>query len=277
MAYNRIIESSIGPPGETGYLIKDLRQNFTIEKSDKESTNKLNLSIYNLNENTIDTIAKAKNKVILRAGYLDEGISSLFFGDIVSTINKKEGPNKILEIEAFDGQTNIQNNNISISYTSGTIKQQVFNDLVAAFGIPLTNPQNLSGQFANGYSYVGKVKDALTEILSPFNKSWTIQNEQLIIITKGESVQRTGLLISPSTGLIESPEAISDQDEKQSNIDEVPKRWKIKSLLFPQLFPGVEVQIQSNKVNGIFRVESVYMTGDNYEGDFMCETEVIAI
>lgn len=277
MAYNRIIESTIGPPGGSGFLIQGLRQNFTVEKSDKESTNKLSLSIYNLSQNTIDIVAKAKNKIILRAGYADEGTSSLFFGDIVSTISRKEGPNKVLEIEAFDGQTNIQNKNISISYNAGTPKQQIFNDLVTAFGIPLTNPQSLGGQFANGYSYVGKVKDALTEILSPLGKSWTIQNEQLVIITKGESVQRSGLLISPNTGLIGTPEALSDQDEKQSDIDEVPKRWKIKSLLFPQLFPGVDLEIQSNKVNGVFRVESIYLSGDNYEGEFICETEVIAL
>jgi len=278
MALNRIIEVSIGPEGETGTLIKDLHMNFSVEKSDKESANKLVLQIYNVSLNTSEKIAKARNKIILKAGYSDEGVVNLFFGDITKTTDKKEGVNRILEIEAYDGQTNIQNKDISISYTGGTSKQKIFQDLVYAFGLPLMNPKTqISGSFANGWAFIGKVKEGLTEILSPLNKSWTIQNQQLVIISPGEVVQRSGLKISPKTGLIGTPEALSDQDEKQTENKEVPKRWKIKSLLYPQLFPGSEIQIKSSIVNGTFKIESLNFSGDNYEGDFVCELEVVQI
>lgn len=278
MALNRITELSIGPAGETGVLVKDLRMNFVVEKSDKESANRLNLLVYNLGRDTSDRIARAKNKVVLRAGYEDEGVTSLFFGDVVKVVDRKAGPDRLLDIEAYDGHFNIQNKNVSLSFAEGSTRQQVFNDVVSIFGLPLTNQGlTVSGQYANGWAFVGKARDALTEVLAPIGKSWTIQNEQLVIITPGEVVQRTGLLISPSTGLIGSPEALSDQDERQVETEDVPKRWKIKSLLFPQIFPGAELRIESDVVNGAFKVETVVQSGDNYEGEFVSEAEVVQV
>ncbi len=279
MAFKRVIELTIGPPGELGKKIKDLRINFSIEKTDTESQNIANIKIYNLSKETSSEVGKVNNKVILRAGYEDEtGISNLFFGDIKSAIDRKEGVARILEINAYDGYANVQNKNISISFSAGTPVQQVFDNIVDVFGLPLTNPiVNLSGQYVNGYSFVGKAKDALTEVLKRVNKDWTIQNQQLVILSPGETIERTGLLLSSDTGLIDQPEALNDSDENQLETDDVPKRWRIKSLLYPQLLPGAEIQVRSNIVNGIFRVETANFEGDNFEGDFIAEIEVIAV
>lgn len=277
MAFGRIVELTIGLPGETGKLIKDLRISFFIQKTDKESANKAQIEIYNLSDTTALQIGKAKNTVILRAGYEDEGgAKNLFFGQVSSALYTKAPPETKLEIAAFDGQSNIQEKNITVSYGPGTTVQIIFNDLLAAFGLPLTNASLiLSGAYANGYAFVGKVKDAITEVLSFAGKTWTIQNLQLTVISPGESVERTGLLISPNTGLINTPEPLDDIDIDATQ--KVPKRYKIKSLLFPQMIPGAEIQIQSSIVFGTFRVETVEFTGDNFEGSFTAEAEVVQI
>lgn len=278
MAFNRRIELSIGAPGEIGTKITDLKISFNIVKTDTESQNVSKIQIYNLSDRTTGLIAKANNKIILRVGYDDEGLNNIFFGDIKKTINKWQGVNRILEIIACDGFSNIQNKNISVSYDSGTPIQQAFNDLVNIFALPLANiGLVINGQFANGYAFVGKVRDGLTEVLNRVGKTWTIQDQQLVVITPGQSISKTGIILSKDTGLIETPQAVSDSDEDQTEEDSVPKRWRIKSLIFPRMFPGVEVELQSSVVNGRFRVEAVTFNGDNWGGDFTAVSEVIAL
>lgn len=277
MAFGRIVELTIGPPDGIGQLITGLRISFTIEKGDTESANKATITVYNLSAETALKLGKAKNRIILRAGYQDEGgAKNIFFGDIASAIYSKQSPETKLEITAFDGQLNIQEKNVSLSYAPGTFVQQIFNDIRKTFGLPLTNVGlSLQGQYVNGFAFVGKAKDALTEVLAFAGKTWTIQNSQLTVLSPGETVERTGLLISAKTGLINSPEPLDTVDDKPT--EDVPKRYMVKSLLYPQLVPGVEIELQSNIVSGTFRVESVTFTGDNAEGDFIAETEVVQI
>lgn len=274
MAFNRIIELQII---EENIVIKDLRITFQVIKTDTESANTASISIYNLSRESANKIGRKGNNIALRVGYEDEGIKSLFFGTITKATNRKTQTELILELECFDGIQNIQEKTITISYGIGTPAQQVLNDIVRVFGLPLTNTGfTITGQYANGYSFIGKVKDALTEVLGKSGYTWTIQNQQLVVIIQGQTVQRTGLLISPNTGLISSPEFLEDIDEKTVSED-TPRRVKLKCLLFPQLFPGVEMQLESSVINGTFRVEKADSKGDNWEGEFITELEVTQI
>jgi len=276
LAFNRLIELQIGRPGEIGLLIKDLRISFSIEKSDTESANMAIIQIYNLTDNTVKKINRAGNILILRAGYEDEGIKTLFFGTIINSTDIKTGTERILEIQVADGVENIQDKNLTISYSAGTTVQKIFNDLVLLFGLPLTNiGLILSGQYINGWSFCGKIKDAITEVLDKVNLSWTIQNNQLVVVERGKSVERTGLFLTPDTGLLDSPESLVDTDLKPT--EDPPARYKVKSLLFPQLFPGVDFRLKSEKVSGTFKVETAKFSGDNYEGEFLCELEVVQL
>lgn len=277
MAFNRLIEVQITIPGEETIIIDNLRISFQVIKTDTESANTASINIYNLAIDSSSKIGRKGNIIALRAGYEDEGVKSLFFGVVTKAVNRKTQTEVILEIECFDGIENIQEKLISISYGIGTPAQQVFNDIVKAFGLPVTNTGfTITGQYTNGYSFVGKAKDALTEVLKKSEYTWTIQNQQLVIIIPGQSVQRTGLLISPKTGLINSPEFLEDVDDKTITED-TPKRLRIKSLLFPQLFPGAEMQLESSIINGTFRVEKADAKGDNWEGEFTTELEVVQI
>jgi len=278
VAFNRLIEVVIGSTAGTGKKISQSRIRFSVDKTDNKSANESIIEIWNLSDATAN-LAKTNYKIILRAGYEDEGgLKNLFFGDIKEAIQKKEGTDKILKISAYDGYTNIQNKTISLSYKAGTSIQQIFNDFTSVFGLPITNKNLvLTGNYANGYAYVGKVKQGITEILNYAGKQWSIQNNQIIVYSPGEFIQTTGLKLSPNTGLIGTPEPISNSDDQQTEGQTIPKRWKIKSLLFPQLFPGVKIRINSEKVNGYFRIETSKSLGNNWEGDFTCEMEVVEI
>lgn len=278
MAFGRVIETSIGPAGGTGITVRDLRISFVIEKTDASSANKAEISIYNLTRDSATRYGKVGNKIIIRAGYEDEGAPrSIFFGDITRALYKTEGVDRILEIEAYDGQAAAQDVNVSLSYTAGTPVNQVVSDIVHALGLPLASPfVGAVNIYATGFSFIGKAKDALTESLSRIGQIWTIQNEQIVIYTDGGAVIRTGLLLSPSSGLIQVVEELEDKSTDQVTTD-VPKRYTANFLLDGRVLPGSEIQISSTVASGTFRVESVVFSGDNFEGDFLGTAEVSAL
>ncbi len=277
MAFKRLIEIIIGPEGSLGTKFTNLRMSFNVFKTKKESTNKAEIKLYNTTLDNATKILKAEYKVIVRAGYEDEGLKSLFFGSIKYATITKNSVDRIINIEAYDGIINYQTANISISYVGGTPALNILNDLITAFGIPLANPITAPTlQYANGYSFAGKVKDALTEVTNYMGKTWTIQNEQLLILSEDEVVQRTGLRLSKDTGLVGTPTLLEDADDKQNKSD-IPKRYKLKTLMFPQLVPGSEIVLNSFQASGTFKVESAQFSGDNFDGDFLTTLEVRAV
>lgn len=275
MAFNRIIEISIISQTGKAFIIKDLHISFTVEKTIAQSANKGTVRIWNLSESTRTSI-KAKDKIIVKAGYEDEGTANLFFGDIQIVTDSKDSTDRITEIEAFDGQSAIQNTDITCSFSAGTSVQSVFQYIRGKMGLPLANKEIvLPGQYAGGYSFVGKAKDAMTQVLLYAGYAWSIQNEQIVIHNDFTVVQKTGLNISPTTGLIGSPQIINDTDTNQNEGQRVLKRWGVKSLLFPQLIPGASVQVTANEVKGIFKIETVIYDADNMEGEFVSNMEVV--
>ena len=270
MAFNRVIEISMGPPGSVGINVRNLRMTFQIDKSDSETTNKAVIAIYNLSNDSATRYGKVGNKIIVRAGYSDDGAPrSIFFGDISRAVYRKEGTEKILDIEADDGKNAKIDNVISIGYAAGTPVVQVINDIIQSIGIPLAAPFEIPiNTYNNGYSFIGRAADGLTETLALIGKEWSIQNEQLIIYSPGEIVTRTGLLLSPESGLLHTPEVL--EDDNKTNV----KKYRIVFLLDGRILPGSEIRLRSAAASGNFRVESVTLTGDNYGGDFIGTAEV---
>lgn len=278
MAFGRLIEVSIGPAGSLGTQITEQRISFVVDKVQSDTPNKCTLDIYNLSDDTITKVAKVGNKVILRAGYEDEGgVKSLFFGDTTRAIRVKDQTEKILKIEAFDGQTNLTETNVSLSYFPGISADVVTQDIISLIGLPLGNIITPTGSvYRHGFSFVGKAKDALNSVLFRVGRFFSVQNEQIIILELGEISRSTGLKITPNSGLINEPKLLDDLKSGQS-ADDVPKRYEVDTLLLPQLVPGANVIIESSQVNGTFKIEDATFKGDNFEGEFVTTIEVVAV
>ena len=51
--------------------------------------------------------------------------------------------------------------------------------------------------------------------------------------------------------------------------------WRVKTLLMPMLNPGDRVKLESRTINGVFRIQELKHTGDNWEGDWQTEMKLI--
>ena len=277
MAFGRQIELAIGPAGGTGTLITDLRVEFEVTKTRAASPNKATVRIYNLSEATLQAVNQAGLHMILKAGYADEGgPSNIFFGDTVRATLQKEPPNRVLEIEAMDGYSKMAQQNFSASFAPGVSEMDVFNAIQTALGYPLAGPlPPFNGTFPRGYAFSGKAKEALTQFLKRYEVSWSVQNEQLVLSIPGETSVKTGLMLSLDSGLLRLPEKIEESAKKSGRRG---NRYKLSTLLFPQLSPGAEVVVNAGDVQNVVMVlDSCEYVGDNYGGDFRIVSEAVPI
>ena len=275
MAFGRQVICQIGTPGEVGVKITDLKISFEVKKTDQESLNEAVVRIYNLSDHTISQISGKDKALVLRAGYEDEGIKGLFFGTVKDVKTGKSGADRETTVAAYDGYKNGRDKVVSVSYSPGVKRSTVLRDLIQALGLPCTGCDLVTGTFPGGFSFIGKVLGGISRVVAAVGGlGWTIQNESLLIYEEGEPVEVTGLYLSPETGLIGSPEDITEESEDGS---EALKRYRIVSLLFPELLPGSRIQVKSKKLDGYFKVENVTFTGCNMSEGFQAVSEVVPV
>lgn len=281
MAFKRIIEITGGPEGGNGVTISENYMSFEITRDRSGTPNKAEVKIYNLSDASISTIAKAKNKLIIKAGYVDEGgAKALFYGDVYTFVVTKESTERILTIEAYDGLKNIQSKFVSLSYASGITAGKIIQDLINVLAYPLNGTlPNIQNAYNNGFAFVGSACDALTKVLARIGLRWSIQNEQLTIYQNGMESIPQQLVLGYDTGLM-----FVQKRDRDNTVDPITPEhrkpgayYKLTTLLFPQLLPGALVQINTPNLQGGMVIESCKMIGDNFGGKFQIEAEAQAV
>ena len=279
--FNRKYELTIGKPGQTGFLIKDLDISFTIKKGQdsEKSQNKMTLKIVNLsNEHRNSLVAKDNLAVILKAGY-ENSLTTIFQGKIAKCTSKKNWVDFETDIEAGDGYIALREAKTSKSFPPNTnalqIVQAMCIDLIAqdpdlAMGA-IYNQEVLSKKnFLNGYSACGFTKAELKKILTPLKMSFSIQNEIIYIALLSNKTQVTEVfLLTKYSGLLNSPQKLKN-DPQALKDEQTPKDGvTFECLLNGSLNPMNMVKIQSNAVNGLYKIieteHSGEYLGENWE------------
>ena len=277
MAYRRIVEVIVGPKGGDGLRITDLKISFSIEKTKSVDPNKGKIRIYNLSLDTSNKISVSGNHCTLRAGYADEDVAAIFFGDVLKGQRLQEGTDFYTELEVFDGRSSVMRAPISVSYAKGTGAKTVAQGFTDAIGLPVKGMENIPGTaYDHGYSYIGMAGDGLMEVLDRYGLAYTIQNEMLYIIKPGEAAENTGLKLTPKTGLLSTPQPVSNKTAVDDEKAEPSNRWKFSTMLFPQLLPKAACVVESSTFNGNVIIEKAIYNGDNWLGDFRIDIEAEA-
>ena len=285
--YNRICEVEIRPASgqpvsldmSNQYSTSNLRVTFSVRKTVKSSANTAEINIYNLAPTTRGNIETEGESVSLVAGY-NEIRGQIYLGDIDKITHAKDGADIITELSCGDGLKAIKNSRLSKTYMPKMPKINLFEDILASMeGVAKgawniftesdnvtqeefertgkTKWKRLSDKFSGAFSVNGYSKKIMDEVCAANNLEWFIDNGVLNITDKGVPFTEK-YIISPTSGLIGSPEKTKDG-------------VKFQSLLIPSLTVGGLVEIQSQFVNGDFRIEELNMSGDNYGGDYNCD------
>lgn len=209
MLFDRVYRLLVGKKGQTqGLEITELRIQFEIEKNAKKNPNKNTIKIYNLKRETREELEKPDTRCVLYAGYKeDQGPLLIFNGNVTFAYSKFEPPDIITELELGDGAKEIRDTNVSVGYGKKVKSGQVLKDVSNQMGMPLTLPSNAPERvWNNGISYYGSATGLLDKVTKGTGLEWSIQNNTVQVIEKGMVTTRTGILLSPDSGLLKYPE-----------------------------------------------------------------------
>jgi hypothetical protein len=279
MAFLRYVEITVGPKEGEGFKIDGLKIAFSIEKTDSTDPNKGKIQIYNLSAETSSKVTVAGNHITLKAGYEDEAIAAIFFGDVLSGERRRSGNDYVTELEVFDSRAAVMASQVSVSYAKETEASTIVQAYLDAIGKPYKGADLVpsEGKYPHGYTYIGMATDGLREVLDRFGLVYTIQNEMLYITKPGEATETTGLKLSFKTGLLTNPQPVSDKTGADDEKAEAANRWKFATMLFPELNPGAACKVESDTLNGDVKVKNATFSGDNWDGDFRIDIEAEAI
>ncbi|NJR73231.1 MAG: hypothetical protein HC773_05165 [Scytonema sp. CRU_2_7] len=250
--YNRIAYVEITTQSNVTLRITDLRIVFNITKTEGKDPNTANIEIYNLSELTRNRIRDLGKQVTVFAGYKDEnGPELIFAGDITNISHSIVKPEVVTSITANDGKTPVNKAKLVISQNGVTSGRGILERVLGAFDIGNNlNQINFENvYYQSGFSFAGSAKDALDKVTEFLDLSWSVQNNEIKLVTF-DGNDRTGvILLSSESGLIRSPERLSGDARKSKNKTKKDSPgWRFESLLFPSINPLGRIAVQSVEI-----------------------------
>lgn len=248
----------------------DLRFSFDVTKTIRPEPNKCTLRLWNLNGDhrshlqQLSPIGSTEGIAVqIEAGYAD-GQSVIFLGDVRNVVSDKDGADIITTIGGGDGEKKHQASRVSHTFPKGSAPGDVVRTIAQGLGV---KPGNLNaaiakintafdGVFLGGTVITGRASDEMTRICRGLDLEWSIQNEALQILDRKAVLAETAIVLNRDTGLIGNPTIGIDSKDKRQVMT-------CRALLQPDVYPGRVVIVQSDFVQGQFRVEETHHQGDS--------------
>lgn len=221
--------------------LSDMHVRFETQSADFETPNNGTIRVYNLSRNTIQFIQKGEfSTVVLNAGYENGNYGVIFQGTIKQfRIGKETNTDTYLDILAADGDIGYNTGFVNTTVAKGT----TLNDSVkaAADAMPQTeipdlniDPQHIPT--IRGQALFGMPRLVMRNIATTLDKSWSIQNGQIIFNNNKTYDPNNVVEINAGTGLIGVPEQVNDG-------------IRITCLLNSRLRIGTSVKINNDTIN----------------------------
>jgi hypothetical protein len=283
--FHRTYVLKAGVEGQEGITIgntddatqKTLRITFDIEKGDSKSANTGSIKIYNLSDESQRLLEQTNVIVELSAGY-NMTMPLVLVGAVSEISTSREDADIVTELEVADGLIALRDKYITISRV-GTVQSKEICDLIAqTMGVTVVYAQELVfKEIPDGFSFVGKARDALTKITNYNGFTWSMQNQVLQIHYAGRPLDTRGYLLSPSTGLVDIPKKvkITGSSSSTSSTDKGQTGYEVKYLMNAAIGVNDYIELDSKYVNGYFVVKKVKISGDNRQGDWICTAQVL--
>lgn len=274
----REIEVTIS--GSAGTItVKDLKIDFSVEKSIGSKQNTATISVWNLTKSHRKQLGEEFDQIELKVGYRDGPKTMLFKGSIRDVTHTKETADIQSEIECGDGDEGIGKGAVSKTFDAGTKPKEIIEYVVKE--MPKTDLGKLTKgidrlpAFARPVSLFGWGFQALDALGRQHGFYWSVQNGEVEVVKNDEVIEDGGpIVISSDTGMIGIPE-VTD------------KGVKVKALLNAKIMPGRQIDVRSNFLDedsgrdkrksdeggGLFRVSSCTFSGSNRSEEFYVEVE----
>jgi len=274
MAFDRIVEIEVFENPSSKLRIDNLEVEFRVERSNTFAENSLDLKIYNMNSSTQKTVLKKGNNIIIKTGYADETVKTIFIGNISYSATAYDGIDYITNVKAVMGRgdtKSFESITASFSYARDTLLSTVLDEIATAYGLSITGSVNAQINLPKGMVFSGTARGALKQcakILRDNGIGLYIDNNEIVIYKIGESSQFNVIFLSFDSGLL-SAHKITEPGEDKTQIE-------FKALMVSSLSVGDVIKVSHPEVDGTYIIEKLTFYGDNYGGDFNVKGEATA-
>lgn len=192
--------------------------------------------VYNLSQQTINTIVNEGSNLQLVAGY-EGNYGAIFNGQIIQVRKGKDNAiDSYLDITAADSDFLYNQGFLNFTLASGTDHIGRLGQIANNLGVKLGTVQAPSGQkLSRGVSYYGLAKDHLRSAASSIGASWHISEGHLDVVTQSGYKAGEIPVITSLTGMIGLPE-------------ETPLGVFVTTLLNPSIEQNMLVQLDNKSI-----------------------------
>lgn len=244
--------------------------------------NRASVSLYNLNlenQKLFDSLSD-EDGIEIYCGYESENnLRKIFQGNVDKTTSEKsDRVTYTTTIEAKDGYKGLKRAFFARNYAAGTAYTNIIRDLANSLEHPIQFETNsVEGKvLTRDKTFEGKSHKILSNLSDTLELDYTTQFGTIYILDEDASKKisnPTAVLLSPNTGLVGSPKDVTKETKKRKR----RKKYSFTSLINNDLTIGGLVQIQSEKINGTFIIDSLKYEFGNYSGtNFYCIGECYA-
>lgn len=250
--------------------ITGLRVQFEIKKNLGKEPNSCVVTVSNLSSDTRKALQRMPIYAIVRAGH--DGVARLLFaGNVAHAPSKHDKTEWETKFQISDGGRAFAHARMNRSYKKPVSVRQVLTDAAASMGLRLPpeieQSSDLRAALAGGISTHGPTRDILTKLLAPFGFGWSIQNGSLQVISDDQVNASSAIVLdalpgSEIGGVINTPELGLPHRPGD------PSELTCETLVYPEIMPGGSIDLISQSVSGLFRVQELTHQGDTHGPDW---------
>lgn len=255
MAYGRIIQIIINCPTGERIIIDDAEADFSCVRDSEPEPNEAELTLWGLTADTQNRIAVSGSTISVAAGYRDEGLLTLFQGELISAVTVKPSEVYGLSIRLYESLIPYRASVTSRAFNAGQSLADAARSIARDMGLGCQLSNNAAAlKLAKDVSGVALSRDVLTSVCKPLDAAWSIQYQSLIV-TAGDPVIKGAASFSPESGLLGTPRLKLHTPKRKKKKDGTPRKERAATYPFPP--PGSRIDYSSGARRQIGTIEGI--------------------
>ena len=257
------------------HMTADIKYN---EATSSGGNNSTVISIYNLSDKTLSDI-KARSYVLLKAGYGNQTISTLYVGVIDRVVTQREGNDKVTTLTCTEASIVKKSAPFNRTFVKGETYLSVLLTITAewqAWGVPLgeiySTPKTL-GALSKDLTLATTLEAALSTVCNMAGLVWYIVNGNLFIEDKQSTEERlTNVVVIEPHNVIDRIEASQDDTTLVAGQESL-QGVRIRTFLNPLLDISKRFKVTYGDYAGLYKVDTVSHSLSWHDGDWVTEIE----
>lgn len=270
-------------------VIDSMQIKATIKKDNNKEPNKAQISIYNLEDDSVNYINKnIRNNlaVALATGYRDAGSLDVIFKGTVQWISDTwQGVDRVTTLHCVDGGINLSLARTSRTYAKGTKVKDIIGGLVTDLGASSGNVVvDSSTTISSACSMSGSTSFYLNHICNGIDHNFSIQDGSVFVTPRSKMFSSRSAYISADSGLIGSPQPFHNDVKPTKSVTKSSKKAKkptdgirFKCEINGAILPEKTVWLKSNDYDSGFKVVSVTHNIDFEGNTFTTDVEAVSV